>query len=403
MTMRRTAFFALIALFSVASSIAAFGACTTQLAFSAISPNLSVTEREWGVTFTNCPAVTATTFTPNTAGTLNLGGIQYTANILRFVPPTAISPNPQVTFKLALPQGQNDPVNTFYATSSALFSYPVGGTLTTWPLVLTEALNVKTHSFHIGRADATGQSSDASLPAIPPAYRLQIASSYSYRPPFVPTSAANTFASKLQRDFAFKIDSTDKDKGYIDDNSVTAGLFLPRLNLASAIAQGKIGGEVSYDRPLHNNDHNADATATAAGLIPAVQALNLFSTQRKLASPLSLAISAGYRSKRMTGENYRGRVFSGTAFYHLYLMDNYRIDLTATTTFNDLSKLPAGTPKTQHAFTAAIYYEPSPNAPFNAMASFQNGSFGAVLTKLKQYFIGVSISKIDQLFGSPAP
>jgi hypothetical protein len=81
-------------------------------------------------------------------------------------------------------------------------------------------------------------------------------------------------------------------------------------------------------------------------------------------------------------------------------MDNYRIDFTATTTYNDLNNLPAGTPKTQHAFTAAVYYEPSPNAPFTAMASFQNGSFGAVLTKLKQYFIGVSVTKIDQLFAS---
>ena len=102
----------------------------------------------------------------------------------------------------------------------------------------------------------------------------------------------------------------------------------------------------------------------------------------------------------MTGTDYRGAVYSGTAFYHLYLMDNYRIDLTATTTYNDLNNLPAGTPKTQHAFTAAVFYQPSPTAPFSAVASFQDGSFGAVLTNLRQYFIGVSVAKLDQFFGS---
>ena len=81
-------------------------------------------------------------------------------------------------------------------------------------------------------------------------------------------------------------------------------------------------------------------------------------------------------------------------------MDNYRIDLTATTTYNDLNDLPAGTPRTQHAFTASVYYEPSANVPFTAVASFQNGSFGAVLTKLKQYFVGVAVTKIDQYIGS---
>jgi hypothetical protein len=385
-------------LLSLILAATAYGQCKTQLAFSALSPGTPITERPWGVTFTSCPNVTATTFAVGASGTLNLGGIRYEAVIDSFVPPTSISPNPQVVFKLKLPAAANDPLDVFYATSSALFSYPVGGTWQTWQLQLTEALNVKTHSFHIGRADATSQA--ANLPPIPPAYRLQITSSYSYRPPFVPTGATQSFKSRLQRDFSFKIDTTDKTTGYVDDNSVSAGAFIPRLNLGGVVAQGKFGGQVSYQRPMHNNDHNADATATAAGLIPAVQAMNLFTTERKLASPLSLAISAGYRSKRMTGTNYRGRVFSGTAFYHLYLLDNYRIDLTASTTYNDLNNLPAGTPKTQHAFTAAVYYEPTPNAPFTAMASFQSGSFGAVLTKLKQYFIGVSVTKIDQLFAS---
>ena len=81
-------------------------------------------------------------------------------------------------------------------------------------------------------------------------------------------------------------------------------------------------------------------------------------------------------------------------------MDNYRLDLTATTTVNDLNNIPAGTTKTQHAFTAAVYYEPSVNAPFTGVASFQNGSFGAVLTKLRQYFVGVAVTNINQYFAT---
>jgi hypothetical protein len=388
--MRRVSWFVL----AFVLSFAAFGQCTTQLAFSAISAGTPITDRPWGVTFTNCPTVTATTFTAGSSGSLTLGGIRYDAVIDSFIPPTPISPNPQVTFTLKIAQGSNDPVNVFYATNTAVFQYPVNGQMQSWNLTLTEALNLLTHSFHVGRADANEQNQ----PAIPPAYELQLTSSYSYRPPFVATGTSAPLVSRIQRDFALKIDTTDKKTGYVDDNSVSAGAFFPRINLAGLIAQGKIGGEVDYQRPIHNNDHNADATATAAALIPAVRAVNLFTTQPKLASPLSLALSYGFRSKRMAGTDYQGRVFSGTAFYHLYLMDNYRIDLTATTTVNDLNTLPAGTPKTQHAFTAAIYYEPSPNAPFNAVASFQNGSFGAVLTKVKQYFIGVAVSKINNYF-----
>jgi len=390
--MRRTA----LLLLSLTFAGTAFAQCTTQLAFSAIAPGTPITDRPWGVTFTSCPTVTAATFTPGGTGALILGGIRYDAIVDSFIPPTPISPNPQVAFKLKLPASSNDPVNAFYATNSATLEYPVGGQQ--WTLTITEPLNVMAHSFHIGRADATQQNQGQNLPAIPPAYQLQITSTYSYRPPYVVSGASAPLSSRIQRDFSFKIDTSDKKTGYVDDNSVSYGAFIPRLNLPYVVAQGKIGAEVSYDRPIHNNDHDGDVTATAAGLIPAVRALNLFNTHKKMASPLSLALSYGFRSKRMTGSTYRGRVFSGTAFYHLYFMDNYRIDLTATTTVNDLDKLPTGTPKTQHAFTASVAYEPSVNAPFTAVASFQNGSFGAVLTKLRQYFIGVAVTRIDQYF-----
>lgn len=388
--------------FTLVFAAGALAQCTTQLAFVALQPTTEITKRTWGVTFTNCPDIKATMFPVGSTGTLDIGGINYDAVITSFTEPNAIVLNPQVNFTLKLPTGANDPITVFYGSNSASFTYPINGQPTTWALTLTEAVNVRADSFHVGRADATGTSSDASLPAIPPAYRLQFTSTYSYRPPFIPSGATTELKNRIQRDFALKIDTTDKSTGYVDDNSITGGLFIPRLNLAGLVKQAKIGAEASYDRPIHNNDHNADVTATAAGYIPAIQALNLMMTQKKLASPLSLALSAGYRSKRMTGSTYRGRVFSGTAFYHLYAMDNYRIDLTATTTYNDLNDLPAGTPKTQHAFTAAVYYAPSPSSPFSAVASFQNGSFGAVLTKLKQYFIGVSVQKIDQYFNGGA-
>lgn len=392
---------AILLLLSLALAVTTFGqaatTCTTQLAFSAIAPGTPITDRPWGVTFTNCPTVTAATFTPGSAGSLLLGSVRYDAVIDSFIPPTALSPNPQVTFKLKLPQASNDPVNAFYATNSGVLEYPNGGQK--WTLEIPEALNVMANSFHIGRADAQ-QNGGQNLPAIPPAYQLQVTSTYSYRPAFVVPGDSAPLWSRIQRDFSFKIDTSDKKTGYVDDNSVSYGAFMPRLNLGSVVAQGKIGGELSYQRPIHNNDHNGDATVTAAGLLPWAPAANLFNTHRKMASPLSLALSYGFRSQRMTGSTYRGRVFSGTAFYHAYFMDNYRIDLTATTTVSDLNNVPANTAKTQHAFTAAVYYEPSVNAPFTAVASFQNGSFGAVLTKLRQYFIGIAVTRIDQYFAS---
>jgi hypothetical protein len=391
----------IIVLLTLVVSASAMAQCVATLDFAAIQPYTPITERPWNVTFANCPDATAATFTAGSSGTLTVGGVQYEAIIDAFHPPTPISPSPQVVFTLKLPQGAKDPLDVYYTTSTAVFSFPAGGQVKTWTLTLGEPLNVRTNSFHVGRADARGQSSN--LPAIPPAYRLQIASTISYQPPFVGAGEQKTFLSKLERNFALKIDTTDKKTGYVDDNSVTAGAFLPAINLPAVLAQGKIGAQASYNRPLHTNDHDASATATASGLIRTIQAVNLFSTKRRLASPLSLTVSAGYKSKRMTGNDYRGSVFSGTAFYHVYVMDNYRIDLTATTTYNDLNKLPAGTSKTQHAFTAAVFYEPSPTAPFSAVASFQNGSFGAVLTKLKQYFIGVSVSKLDQFFGTGSP
>ena len=301
--MRRIVLPALFALFAAAS---AFAQCSTQLAFVALQPTTDITKRTWAVTFTNCPDVSATTFAVGSAGTLNIGGINYDAVITSFSPANAIMPNPQVNFTLKLPTGANDPINVFYGSNNATFSYPVNGQNKEWTLTLTEAVNVRSDSFHIGRADATGTSSDANLPAIPPAYRLQFNSTYSYRPPFIPSGATTALKNRIQRDFALNIDTTDKTTGYVDDNSVTGGLFLPRLNLAGLVKQAKVGAQATYDRPIHNNDHNADVTATAAGLIPAIQAVNLMMTQKKLASPLSLAISAGYRSKRMTGSTYRG-------------------------------------------------------------------------------------------------
>jgi hypothetical protein len=389
----------IIALITLIVSVPLAAQCVATLDFAAIQRSTPITERPWNVTFANCPDATAATFTAGSNGTLTVGGVQYVAVIDAFHGPTPISPSPQVVFTLKLPEGAKDPLDVYYTTTSATLSYPVSGQTKTWTLTLGEPLNVRANSFHIGRADATGQQ-NANLPAIPPAYRLQVASTISYQPPLGGAGNSNAFFSKVERNFALKIDTTDKKTGYVDDNSVTAGAFLPAVTLPAVLAQGKIGAQASYDRPLHSNDHDASATATASGLISTIQALNLFSTRRKLASPLSLTISAGYKSKRMTGNDYRGAVYSGTAFYHLYLMDSYRIDLTATTTYNDLNNLPAGTPKTQHAFTAAVFYQPSPTAPFSAVASFQNGSFGAVLTKLKQYFIGVSVTKLDQFFGS---
>jgi hypothetical protein len=388
------------AILFLAIAFGAFGAdtCTTDLSYSAQAGTPVTSTQLWTVRFVNCPNVTDTTFTPETDGTLILGGTKYVATIKFFDKGTGLT-QPKVSFTLKLPTGANDPLNAYYESNSAQFQY---GTQT-WTPTVVEPLNVKAHSIHIGRAEASNNNSGSGTSSTndqPNAYELKVESTYSYRPPYTTGPSTQSIWSRTQRDFSLKVDTTDKKSGFVDDNSITAGQFFPRLSLGQVFVEGKIGGQVRYERPVHNNDHNLDATATAAALIPAVQAANLFSTSPKLASPLSLALSYGYRSKRMTGTDYRGRVFEGTAFYHFYLLDNYRVDFTATTTYNDLNNLPAGSSKTQHAFTASVAYESSPNAPFNVVATYQNGSFGAVATKLRQFFLGVAVSKIDQILAA---
>ena len=192
-----------------------------------------------------------------------------------------------------------------------------------------------------------------------------------------------------------KIDSTDQKTGFIDDNSIDAGLYLPGLGINDLLAQGKIGIDVSYARPIHDDQtHDLDATLTVGGWFPFLQSINLLSKTTQRGSPLSLSASYGYRSKRLSGTTADGTLFSGTAGYHFYVLDNYRVDFTTTTTWTGTDKLPAGTPKTQHYFKAQILYAATPTSKFGIVTSVENGSIGPVLDKVRNYFIGVALSQI---------
>lgn len=184
-----------LALVIACGALAQNSTCTGQLDFSGIPPGVSFTERPWGITFTNCPTIDATTFTEGSTGTLTIGGVQYTALIKFFVPANAGNPNPQVVFTLQFDQGATDPVSIFYSSTAAQFQYAVKGTLTTWPLAMTEALNQKSNSIHIGRADAN----QANQPSIPPAYELKVTSLYSHQPGFTGTREPITWDNLQDR------------------------------------------------------------------------------------------------------------------------------------------------------------------------------------------------------------
>ena len=378
-----------------------FAECTATLSYSATAQLRSYLV--WTITFHNCSALP--TFTPNSIGQLILGTSQYTVSIDRFNAPTVLTPDPALVV-IEQTGGELDPLDAYYATPAAQFTYVANGATNTWSLNALEALNERNHTFKVGPASAGDQTGQGTANASISAFRVQYSGLLSYTPRFGATTrqSASSFLGKFERNLAVKIDTTDQKHGFIDDNTLTAGAFVPRLSIWPFFSQGKIGAQVRYERPIHASDHNLDATATVAGGLPLFQVVNLFSQKKTLAEPLQLALSYGYRSQRQTtptASKYNGRVLEGTASYHMYLFTDYRVDLRATTTYNDLNNLPKTSAKTTHQFAAQILYRSTPSGPFGVVASFENGKFGPVATKLRQYFIGVAVANITKPFQTP--
>ena len=394
--MRRLAIALLLAVAATA------GAQTTTCA-PELSPNALNT---WGVDFVGC-----TTLPPMNVGdavTLMLGNTNCPGTVTNFQGPSPLpgtKPSSAVTF--SVPDSCAPTSSKLYSANTAQLKV---GT-TTFDLTLTKPLSRASHTFNLGPAtagDQQGNGQNAAPSGDTQAYRFQYSGEYDFFPP--PTTAEVAFRRRFERSFTLSIDTTDQEKGFIDNNSVSGGLYLPSLNVPGLFVQGRIGGQVSYDRAIHSANSDLDAVATLSGLIPALQSINLLGSATRRGSPLSLSFSYGLRRKQVettgdtpTTSQDNGRVFTGGALYHVFLADNYQIDLSVSTTYNDVDNIPAGTSKTQHAFKAQIWYAQNASSPFKVTTSFENGSFGPVLLKLRQYFVGIALQNLSGKLNTATP
>ena len=353
---------------------------------------------QWSVDFAGC--ATPPVFNTGDQLTLIIGAARCTGTVTKY-DPALLGISAAVTF--SVPEACS-PTATYAATNAQLIS----GTTTT-NLTLINALNQFAQTLSVGPVTAGDQQGNGETTAsnsASQAFQLQYKATYVKEPPFVPTPNL-PFLARLERSLRLSIDTTDQEQGFIDDNNLDGGLFLPRLSAGNFLAQGKIGAEVQYARAIHTSDANLDAVATVQGLIPAVQSLNLFSETTRRGSPLALSFSYGLRRSShsataaadATTDN--GTVFTGTALYHIFAGDQYQVDLSATTTWNNVDNLPAGTSRTQHNFKAQIWYAPNAASPFKVTTSFSNGSFGPVLTRLRQYFVGVALAGVSSRVTTP--
>jgi hypothetical protein len=193
------------------------------------------------------------------------------------------------------------------------------------------------------------------------------------------------------------IDTTDQnDPSFIDNNKATLGFQWAVPPVSNLLKQGTIGFSGSAAKSFHQDIHDIDATVNFSGWLPVIHTLNLFNRSGQfISAPLSFTASYGYRNREQSGDTFHGRVFEATALYHIFAADRYKLDLSGDWTVNDLSNRPPTTPRSQRLYKATISYLADPAAGFSLLTSFEDGSAGVMLTKVRQYFVGLAVSKIN--------
>ncbi|HYM60216.1 MAG TPA: hypothetical protein VEZ11_04920 [Thermoanaerobaculia bacterium] len=394
--MKRAVAFA-VCLFAVALGAAAQPTCSSspQLSYGATqAANLKVSV--WSIDFIGCTNVPA--FTPNAPITILLGTTSFTGTVLQYSagdPNALIGQNPFVTFTLPNSgTSTTDAIEAQYKSSTATLQ--VGGK--NIALALTEPLNVRQQSFQFGPATAGDTTGGGGSPSSgsSQAFRFQYSGTYTRRPPFSSRGdrKSTSLWNRFEKDVTLSIDTTDQKTGFVDNNSFDAGLYLPGLSIQSVLAQGRVGVDAKYSRGIHSpSPSNLDVTGAFSGWLPFLQTINIMPKgAQQRGSPASLALQYGYRSQRTTGSSTTGATFTGSAGYHFYVIDSYRVDFTTTTTWTE--KPASGLPHTQHDFKAQILYASSPTSKFNIATSVENGSISPVARKVRNYFIGVALSQV---------
>lgn len=201
----------------------------------------------------------------------------------------------------------------------------------------------------------------------------------------------------LQTTATLNIDTTDQESAdFVDNNRVALGVEATGLGFGRLWMHGTAGVEARVEKGFHHSTRNADFVAKVSGWVPVARSITLFPRNGVfIAAPLSFTASYGYRDKKVDNTNSGGRVFEASALYHLFVFDQYRIDLNARLTHNDVDELPVGTPKTQRMYKATVSYLANVEKGFEVLTSIENGSFGVMLKEVRQYFVGVAISKFN--------
>lgn len=261
------------------------------------------------------------------------------------------------------------------------------------------AVNTKRYQWSVGPASQGDTGSSSTSATTSSALRLQ------YNGEFIQSGFFGRSASeaKFETRATASIDTTTTNKsGFIDDNEVTLGLRSLQLRLPG-LNQVHFGIQGELDKAAHQDTHDGSVTATFSTWIPEVPTITIFSSVPDyVAPPLTIDLTYGYKNMQTATETMHGRGGTATAAYRLYVWDKYEIAASEQWTLNDFSNRPADVPRTQKLFQVGISYLENPATGFKVAASYQNGSVGPVLTNVKQFFLGVAISKFS-FSGSSVP
>jgi len=289
--------------------------------------------------------------------------------------------------------------------AASLESFPSGAVTVTYNGTTVKAdldngaaVNSKRYNWSVGpvsqadTAAAGGTSSGTNGTSTSTALRLKYDGEYVQNGFFGRTTPEAKFETRA----TLKIDTMTTDKaGFVDDNEAAFGLRSMKLKLPG-LNQVHIGLEGQLTKALHQDLHDGAVTATFSTWVPEVPSITIFSSVPDyIAPPLTLDLSYGYKDKETTTETLHGRGGTGTAAYRLYVWDKYEVAASETLTLNDLSNRPTSVPRTQRMFKVQISYLENPATGFKVAASYENGSIGPVLTQVKQFFLGIAVSKFS--------
>jgi len=263
--------------------------------------------------------------------------------------------------------------------------------------VLTTSPNYFKYNYSVGPAetgDAKGQSGSTSTTTTASssgAIRVKLDAQYAG------TGILGTPVGSAQTLATVDVDTTDQDSAsFIDNNQATLAFLWKVRPLGNVLKQGKLGFQGSYTKAAHSDIHDFDSTITFSGWLPIIHNLNLFNRQGDfISTPMAITASYGRRNRDQQGEQFKGNVFTGTALYHVFAIDKYKVDFNVTWTVNDLSNRPPTTPRTQRLYQATISYLADPAKGFSVLTSFESGSAGVMLKDVREYFVALSLSKLN--------